>query len=72
MLHNGWFQGKLAHHHIHEHVNFRFSSEQHHIHCYIIFTQQQCVVGWNLNDLDSYKLQNGAVVKKSSGSDAKL
>lgn len=73
VLRNGWFQGKLAHHHIHERVNFIFSSErQHHINCYMVFTQQQCFVGWNLNDPDGWKLQNEAVVRKSSDSDAKM
>lgn len=60
-------------HCIHEHVNFIFSPvRQQHINCYMVFTQQQCFVGWNLNDVDGWKLQNRAVMRKNSNGDAKM
>lgn len=72
MLCNGWFEGKLAHH-IHEHVNFKLSSErQQHTKCYLVFTQQQCFGGRNLSDRDGWELQIGAVMRKSGDSDAKM
>lgn len=56
-----------------KHVSFVLSPERlQYINCYTDFSQQQFFVVWNLNDLDVWKLQNRAVVRKSTDSDAKM
>lgn len=73
---NDWFQGPAGQESHSSHsqtcklqVQFR---ERQRINCYMVFTQQRCFVGWNLNDLDGWKLQYQAMMRKSSNSDAKM
>lgn len=57
MLRNGWFQGKL-HHHTQTCKLFTQFRQRAATNC------AQGFVGWNLNDVDVWKLQNEAVMRR--------